>query len=508
VSEPPADKPSGAPSSAVTLAGIVLAVPTGMLWFALGRNEYVFPAWGRYLAVAAAVLVWAGVRVAGKRPAHLPSWVLVALGIYNLHLAAAGYLYLSLWAPLPALAIAAGVCLAFRRRDRLWRALNALHLVLLAGIVLFMMHNQYYFLDESQRCADETARLPSAVQAIVGSPLHPYDLGGARGAAQVGVAFGKTSHVYLLRLSDLTVHRGGEIQTGVQRVTPHPRQPLLAMPAWAHWGQDESVYLVDARTGDVHRRVPVPGCRNAFEVEFLDDRMYVLCEVSHSLHELSAEPPYEQRRMLVLPGMNSYDLAIDHATRRAYVSDWLSPYLTEVDLTAFTLLRRQWIGWVSFGVALGPDGMLYVAQPLHRRVQVIDVHGMTTVRSIAAGYGARDLTFDARRGLLLVGNYFDGTLDIVRLADGAGLQRVFVGDLLRGLWLDEAGDRLLMAVGCGVRVVDVPVLVTAQRRDRRPMVNGAEPVAGAPCAVPRRQRHGVRFDLHPHASVEVVAAPR
>ncbi len=452
------------PSRAVTALGFVLGAPAAVLWFTLAANEYVLPSWGRYLAVALAVLIGVSFRLVAKRPGHLLTWLLVLLGGYNLHLGLSGYLYLYWWGPPIIALVGLGFYFLFRRREKIWRILNAIHAVLFVGLILFSMHNQYYFVNENRRCENELLRLPAFVQQIAGPPRHPYDLAAAPGAPFAGVAFGKTNQVYLLRLSDLTLLRGSEIQTGVQRVTPHPREPLLAMPAWAHWGHDESVYLVDASTGSVRERVPVPGCRNVFDVEFARDRMYVLCEVSHSLHELADSSPHQTLRTLVLPGMDSYDFAIDVAGERAYVSDWLSPYLDEVDLRTMQLVRRKWIGWVSFGVAFGPDGLLYVAQPLHRRVQVLDASRMEIVRSIPVGYGARDLAFDPRRRLLFVGNYFDGTLDVVRLADGGRVRRIFAGDLLRGLWFDDAHDRLFLAVGCGVRVAEMNALLAATAR--------------------------------------------
>ena len=124
--------------------------------------------------------------------------------------------------------------------------------------------------------------------------------------------------------------RGDEVNDGIQRVTPHPNEPLLAMPAWGHWGVEETIYLVDEETGMVRDRVLVPGCRNAFEVEFVADRMYVLCESSHSLHELAIDSPYRELHSLELPGMDSYDMAVDRKKKLAYVTDWLSPYLVEV----------------------------------------------------------------------------------------------------------------------------------------------------------------------------------
>ena len=446
------------PSRAVTVAGAVAAVPLGLFWYVLGANEYLFPSWARVIPPVLAVLIWGAICLVAKREGHLFSWVVALLALYNAHMGLAGYLFFGFWAPLPIIAVGLGGYFAFPRRERLWRVLNLIQLILLTGAALFMAFRNYSFSDVPSRCADELTRLPAFVHPVLGSPPHAYDFGGRPGADVVGVAYGMEKNVYLLRLSDLALRRGDRIETGVQRVTPHPREPLLAMPAWAHWGQDETAYLVEADTGRVRQQVKVPGCRNVFEVEFARGRMYVLCEVSHTLHELADEPPYKQLRMLKLPGIDSYDLAIDAAQRFAYVSDWLCPFLKEIDLSTMRVARRKWIGPVSFGVAFGPDGLLYVAQPLSRRVRVIDARRMEIVRTIRAGYGPRDLAFDPRRRVLFIGNYFDGTLDIVRLADGQRLRRFFVGDLLRGLWLDESRDRLLAAVGCGVRVIDLPAV--------------------------------------------------
>lgn len=443
------------PSRVITVLGSLLAAPFVLLLFAVGENEYLAAEWGRYVVLAAGLFIAFTYRMLGRRSGHEVAWVAFSLAVYNAHMSLGGYLYLGLKAIPAALAPVAIVYLLFRRRTRLWRVLTGVTLVGIIGLVLVMMNRDFTFLSKKKLCEQESRSLGSIVYTVVPKPLHPYDFGGVSGEETIGVGYGFLRQSYLLRLANMTLIRGDMINDGVQRITPHPHKPLLAEPAWGHWGDNESVYLIDRRTGRVESQVFVPGCRNAFEVAFAGDYMYVLCEVSHSLHELSAEPPYEQERLLELPGANSYDLAIDQERMLAYITDWLSPYLLEIDLREMRVARKLWIGWSSFGIAFGPDGLLYIAQPLHGRVRVVDGSAMQIVRSIDAGYGPRDLDFDARRRLLFIVNYFDGTIDAVRLDDGERLARLQVGRLPRGIWVDRNRDRLLIACGCGIRLVEL-----------------------------------------------------
>jgi len=444
------------PSRAVTVLGSLLAAPFILLLFAVGENEYLAAEWGRYVALGAALFVALTYRMLTRRSGHEVAWVAFALALYNAHMSLGGYLYLG-WKAIPAtLAPVALVYLVFRRRTRWWRVMTGVTIVGLVGLVLVMMNRDFTFLNKKRMCTAENRAVGELVYTVVPNPLHPYDFGGVSGEETIGVGYGFLRQSYLLRLDNMTLIKGDPINDGVQRVTPHPSRPLLAAPAWGHWGDNESVYLIDRNTGRVETQVFVPGCRNAFEVAFAGDFMYVLCEVSHSLHELIAAPPYEQERLLKLPGANSYDLAIDHERMLAYITDWLSPYLLEVDLREMRVVRKLWIGWSAFGIEFGPDNLLYIAQPLHGRVRVVDGRAMRVVRSIDAGYGPRDLDFEARRGLLFIANYFDGTIDAVKLADGTRLARLQVGRLPRGIWVDQSRDRLLIACGCGIRLVELP----------------------------------------------------
>jgi hypothetical protein len=437
------------PATWVTIAGGVLGVLLAILLFVLGRNEYLFPAWGRYVAAGAGVACGLALRLIRRRSGHEIACAVFALFLYNLHMSLGGYTYLGWWAVPCFPTLAAAVYVAFPRRDRWWRVLAALNAAGFVGLVLLMFYRQYDFRNEAAACADEARRLPPAVKAI-DSPYHPYDFGGLPGDRRLGVGFGQLHRFLVLDTETMRLVDGGPAPRGIQRVTPFPDARWFALPPWGQWGENERLVVADMDTGRAVTHIPVPGCRNLFDAEFAGDRLYALCEVSHTLHELSAAPPFAPLRTLRLPAMDAYDFALDRARRRAYVTDWFSPYLLEVDLDAMQVARRKWIGFSSFGAAIGPDGLVYVAQMFLRRVQAIEPSSLEIVRTIRAGYGPRDLDFDPERRLLLIGNYYDGTVDVVSLADGRRLNRVFVGTLLRGLWFDPGRDRLYVAAGCGV----------------------------------------------------------
>ncbi len=438
------------PSRVLTVIGAVLAALLGALLFYVGANEYLFPAWGRYVALGVGLAIALAIRLRTRRSGHEVAWVLLALFVYNAHLSLGGYTFLGWYAPVAFVAPVVGAWLFLRRRTVLWRILAGLNIAFFVGLILLMVHRDFTFVDEAEKCRGEKRALPHFVHVVDG-PRHPYDFGGYQEDETIGVAFGYESKFFRLRHEGPRLVEGGEVDARIQRVTPHPLRREFYVPVWAQWGADERILVMDMDTGAKIGEVPVPGCRNLFEIEFFHDRLYALCEVSHSLHELEAAPPFTPLRTLKLPGMDSYDFAIDLNAGRAYVTDWLSPWLVEVDLRSMAVVRKKWIGFSSFGVNIGPDGRLYVAQMFLRRVNVLDVLTLETRQTLRAGYGPRDLDFDPQRGLLFVGNYFDGTVDVFETASGRRVTRFFAGKPLRGLWFDRQRERLYLACGCGVR---------------------------------------------------------
>jgi hypothetical protein len=433
------------------LGGSLLGLVCVCLLVTLGlHNEYLFPTWGTWVALIVGLAGALLLRLFRRRPGCEVLFVLLVMNLYSVVFWTGGYSYLG-WLAVPVfLCLAITPYLVFRRRERLWRLLFALNLAMVFGTAMLETCRSYAAVNADKKCRAEEEIVPSFVHSVPG-PRHPYDFDGVSNERYLGAAFGQTRQFYLLDADQMQLRPAARVPRGVQRVVAHPQLPLYVLPPWSKMGNDERIEFVDRSTGQLVARTSVTGCRNLFTVAFWNDRMFALCEVSHTLHEFSARPPFEQMRSLSLPGMDAYDLAIDPEHGRALVSDYFSPWLTEVDLGAMAVLRRKWVGPFSFHIAFAPDGRVYIAQMLWRRVLVLDPKSLEVVRKIPAGYGPRDFDFDQNRGLLLIGNYYDGTLDVVGLDDGQRHQRVFVGGLLRGLWFDHARDRLYLAAGCGVR---------------------------------------------------------
>jgi len=447
-----------------TLAGIILSLPPALLFVWLGQNRWSFAPYWLYvflgLGVAAALLD----RLRGRPPHHEATWVVFFLALHaSLH-CASGYAYLGGWALAVFLYFPAAIYYLFPSRTRCWRILAGVIAALTAGFAMNLMFRQSLLIDEAYYCERQRRSLPEFVQVING-PTQCFDLAGASGRAKAAAGFSSVAAPYLLDLETMILHEGERLSHGIRSVTPHPSRDEFALVTWENYGRRRHVVMADA-AGAIIGEAQAPDCRKPAKVAFHRDRMLLLCEESHSLHVFPATPPYEEQTSLVLPGRRSHDLALDAAQDRAYVTDYGAAQLVEVDLAAWRIRRTMNVGWSTFGIIRDARGLLYLAQPMKRRVLLVEPDSLTVADSFSTGYGPRALAFDDRRGVLLVGNYFSGTVEAFS-ADGRRLTNFYAGRLLRGLWLDARRDRLFLATGCGVRWVNLKKVLAEEPAGRR-----------------------------------------
>lgn len=452
------------------------AVPLLAFLSVMALNEYFFVP--RVALAGAGLILAAGLvyRVKKKERAYLPFWLTVFLSAYNFPMAAGGYLFLG-WKM--GLALVAGFSAGY---FLLWKARSprrvgmGLIVAFLLGTFSLHFHRQLDFDQALGRCEKERMRV-SPVVRLLNNAKHPYDF------ARVPATKGRRSRIVATyglgdRLRWFDAAAGGLVRESrlpregeVQRLTPNARAGVLYAPPWARRGRREEILVIRDGDGEVTGTIPVNftpgqdpeaaghkpinGCRNLFEI-LLDPaakRIYALCEVSHSLVRLDAETG-QVTGYLELPGRDAYDMVLDPVRRRLFVTDYWSRTLSVVEVEGFTLEKSIPIGWSSFGIVLAGD-RVFVARPLASEVVVVDADELKVVGRFPAGYGVRDLEVDEERGILYAGNYFEGTLDAIALDGGRRLRRVFVGKLLRGLLVDPDYDRLYLAVGCGVKTIDL-----------------------------------------------------
>ncbi|MCB9477387.1 MAG: hypothetical protein H6685_10990 [Deltaproteobacteria bacterium] len=447
------------------------ALPFLLFFWVLAKNEYFFVPIVAQVGAAAVIVAGIVLRVVLKRRVHTPFWLVVFLAVYNFPMSVGGYVFLGgkMFLVGPA-AFALGLLL-FAKTDRPRRLGAGAFAVMLVGILVMHYQRNLDFDEKFQRCEKDAAAVDEPIKPV-DDFRHPYDfavvpvrrevLATSGDFSQavgpiVAATYGMSSRVRwfdggtdeLLRTTPVDNH--GE----VQRLVADPKQYFIYAPPWGRRGEDEELLRLNIKTGDV-QSIDVHGsCRNLFDVAIdrTREKMFGVCEVSHSLvawHWPSMRPAGEAP----LPGRDAYDLAIDEARGRVLTTDYWSPDLTVVDAETLEMAARVRVGWSTFGVVAAAD-RYFVARPLASEVVVVNADTLEIERRIDVGYGVRDIEYDAGRGVLFAGNYFDGTVDAVDPATGQRLGRLFAGRLLRGLLYEPTRDRLFIAAGCGVRVLDL-----------------------------------------------------
>lgn len=143
------------------------------------------------------------------------------------------------------------------------------------------------------------------------------------------------------------------------------------------------------------------------------------------------------------------------------------------------------IGRLYFNLALDPmNELLFVSSMFGRQLAVLDANTLEEVAVFRVKRGNRYLQFDRRRGLLYVGNFFQGSITAFRFADQE-LEKVWsldVGRRVRYLTLDERGDRLCFTSKLGGYCLRLEELSPLPLETEQP--TGEEPAAPAETTQP------------------------
>jgi hypothetical protein len=445
----------------------IAALPLIGLLYTLGSNEYfaipVFEQTG-CIAVVAAGLAW---RIAKKERAHTAFWLTVFLCLYSFPLTAGGYVFTGVWTfPI------AGLCLALA--FGLWRKAHVarrigLGIVLAALLGVFFVH---YFrnldFDETfGRCRKEEARLDPLAR-ILDRAKHPYDFAVWKmpvGSPQSGEEITEKKEILIATYGWNRKIRRFEIDSGrlvdeialpsdgqVQRLAVDPGSDTLFGPQWGRWGQNESVLALNLPTGK-QTQIPVSSCRNICEIaiEENSDRLYALCEVSHTLVSIDMRD-HSMQSAVLLPGRDAYDMALDPVRKRIVTTDFFSPYVTVVNSETMKVEKKIRAGWITSGIVFFEDHF-YVAAPFYSKALEIDARTLLIDRVFKAGYGGRALEIDPTRKILFIGSYLDGKITAVDLQSGKTLKTAYAGMLMRGIKVFN--DRLFLATGCGIKTIDL-----------------------------------------------------
>lgn len=442
------------------IPGYVLGVPTFLFFAFLGTNEYLFAFEVGKIAFSTLVAGLVIYKVLTKKTAHILFWCTLFAVLYDFIMILGGYFFLG-WMTLLIFAVLLLASFIGLRKTPVFMRIGIAYICLsIAGAMAIKNEREF----EQGRC-EKLESKRAAVFSVLDDKMHAYDFAETIDPPRLTATFSLKRT--LVTYDPVNLKKVNEVRVpmrGVQRITPHPDGRYLFAATWGQWEGAEAMYIVNPETGRPARYFKTPGCRNAFEVIYDERRarFYLICEASHNLlaYDFRRDEPFQR---VLLSGLDTYDAAMGSKGEFLYITDWLSPKLTVLELDSLAVEKEVDIGWTSFGVVSSPDGRsIFVARPIASEVVRIDTGTLEVADRIEVGFGVRDLDVDPKRNLLFAGNYFDGTLDVVDIATGKRLARHYAGRLLRGLYYHRDTDRLFLATGCGILWADVEKLVPEQ----------------------------------------------
>ena len=125
-----------------------------------------------------------------------------------------------------------------------------------------------------------------------------------------------------------------------------------------------------------------------------------------------------------------------------------------IDVDALRLVKTIRVGGAVSDVAVSPTGdRLYLARPLHRRIDVWDAGDFRRIDSIPVSPGTRKLLLVDRGRTIIAGSYFTGDLEWIDLEDFDRRKRIRAFPRIRNLRFDALSGRVLVACQRGVFVV-------------------------------------------------------
>ena len=88
-------------------------------------------------------------------------------------------------------------------------------------------------------------------------------------------------------------------------------------------------------------------------------------------------------------------------------------------------------------------------------LEIRDAQTLESVASLDAGFGARPLALDPRRGLALTGSVYDGSVRVFDLRARRPLGRVALGGYIKGIAVDSSRGAAWVGSICGLHRIDL-----------------------------------------------------
>ncbi len=166
-----------------------------------------------------------------------------------------------------------------------------------------------------------------------------------------------------------------------------------------------------------------------------------------------------RRRHMTLRNGSGWIYSIERGEKPGafYASNWFfSPFVHRADGKNYGRIKTSFNGLMNVGMCAMPErGLLFVARPLHRRVDALDALTLKRTGWIPTGFGVREMECDRKAGLLFTLAHFQGDLSVYDVDENKELAKLKVGAGARAVSYDADGKTLYVGTATGVYAADL-----------------------------------------------------
>jgi DNA-binding beta-propeller fold protein YncE len=156
---------------------------------------------------------------------------------------------------------------------------------------------------------------------------------------------------------------------------------------------------------------------------------------------------YESKSLATLP----FTIRVNPVLDRVYVTDLFSPEVKEFDIAMMSVQRKIRVGVSQSDIAVSKDGAtLYIARPLHGRIDEIDAVTLRNKRSFAAPRGVTRLALDKTGLRLFAVAFATGKLFAIDLREPKNTRKIDLHSQVRDMIYCPDSDLIYYSTPCAI----------------------------------------------------------
>lgn len=212
------------------------------------------------------------------------------------------------------------------------------------------------------------------------------------------------------------------------------------------------------RTVNISDISPLNKMSHISALYFLEETRELFIAGSRNEIKIWKEPGLELVEAFNVPNMNLlaryivkdniYDIIVSR-DRKIYTAEWTG-FVSEIDPVARRVTRKIFLFSPVNALALSLDGSILYALNTSGYLYSISMKNFSITNKIKTPFGARQMLYIEKPGLIFIGNYVTGDVYCFNVRDGSVKKVVNAGRRIQGMDFYREKELLLVSSSCGV----------------------------------------------------------